>query len=382
MVEQSKELIKKFNKVVIEHCDDIIKIAPGMGSKDFNTRVLYAHLYGNMPKRCFSVAIMKDGEKVKFVDGSSKYSSQNDKTISMTRKNFAFIDTCYKLGVECFPFSRTGLYITDLGIIEIGSYGRTIADSTVLAIGDVDIFSDSEEDALKLADTFMKNIVEVNYNNPNVTRYLWVKSGYSGGLTTEELEFEKFDLDLKKNYNDDIPYEDIVKLINSENHELILFDGKPGTGKTSLIKHLMGLTKTKFLYIDSSLLENIDPSKFIEFLLQYRNSVVVLEDCEKILSQREDGNPFMGALLNLTDGIIGETVKAKFICSFNCAENKIDKALLRKGRMSLKYTFNELSLEKTKAIMPDATKGMVLSEIYHHDKINNVGSHQRHKIGF
>jgi ATP-dependent 26S proteasome regulatory subunit len=110
--------------------------------------------------------------------------------------------------------------------------------------------------------------------------------------------------------------------------------------------------------------------------------VVVLEDCEKILSEREGGNPFMGALLNLTDGIIGETVKAKFICSFNCKEDKIDQALLRKGRMSLKYTFNELSLEKTKALMPEATKPMVLAEIYHKDKTNVIGEKPKRKIGF
>ena len=382
MIEQSKEKIAEYNKAIIEHSEELIKISPSMSSGVFNVRLLYAHLYGHTPKRNYGIRVTNKEENVIFIDGSSKCDWGNQKTTSLAHKNFSYFDTAYKLGIECFPISQNALYLTDIGLIFMETHGRKIADTTVLAIGDVDVFADTDEDALKLADTFMENVVEVNYDNPTTTKYLWVRTGYNGGLATEELEFDKFDLKIKENYNDDMPYDDIVKLINSDNHELILLDGKPGTGKTSLIKHLMAVAKNKFLYIDSSLLIGLDPSKFIEFLLYYRNSVVVLEDCEKILSEREGGNPFMGALLNLTDGIIGETVKAKFICSFNCKEDKIDQALLRKGRMSLKYTFNELSLEKTKALMPEATKPMVLAEIYHKDKKNVVGERPKRKIGF
>ena len=382
MIEQSKGKIAEYNKAIIEHSEELIKISPGMSSKEFNVRLLYAYLYGHTPKRNYGIRVTNKEEKIIFIDGSSKCKDGDQKTTNLGQKNFSFFDTAYKLGIECFPISKNALYLTDIGLIAMETWGRKIADTTVLSIGDVDIFADTDEDALKLADTFMENIVEVDYDSPTTTKYLWVKTGYSGGLATEELEFDKFDLKIKENYNDDMPYDDIVNLINSDNHELILLDGKPGTGKTSLIKHLMAVAKNKFLYIDSSLLIGLDPSKFIEFLLYYRNSVVVLEDCEKILSEREGGNPFMGALLNLTDGIIGETVKAKFICSFNCKEDKIDQALLRKGRMSLKYTFNELSLEKTKALMPEATKPMVLAEIYHKDKKNVVGERPKRKIGF
>jgi hypothetical protein len=265
-------------------------------------------------------------------------------------------------------------------MVVLATSGR-IGDTQLLALTGATIYADNGEDAMKLADTIIENMVIIDINNDNVTRYLWVKMGYSG-LMTNELGFKRFDIDLDTNYNDDIPYDDILKLIKSPKNELILLDGKPGTGKTSLIKNLMGKTEKPFLYIDSSLLAGLESSKFIDFLLDYRNSVVVLEDCEKILSHREEGNPFMGTLLNLTDGIIGETVKAKFICSFNCPEHKIDKALLRKGRLSLKYTFNELSLEKTKNLMPEATKPLTLAEIYHKDQTNVVGEPVKRKIGF
>ena len=381
MIEQNKELIEKYNSVLRVYCGDIIKVSPGMSSKECNERILYSHIYGNTPKIFFEGMQRKSDKKVVFTDRSIKNVDFKENYIYIGFKKFSFTDTCYKMGIEAYPLRGEGIYLTDIGMIAICCNGKTVGDTKLLAITDVDIFAENEEDALKLADTFMENVVEVNIDTSTMTHYQWVKLGYSGGLCTEELEFKKFDIDLKANYNDDLPYERIVKLINSDDKELILFDGKPGTGKTSLIKHLMGLSDKPFLYIDSNLLETMDSSKFISFLVDYRNSIVVLEDCEKILSNREEGNPFMGTLLNLTDGIIGETVKAKFICSFNCPEHKIDQALLRKGRLSLKYTFNELSLEKTKALMPEATKPLTLAEIYHKDT-DNGGETKRRKIGF
>lgn len=379
-IEQNRKLIEKYNEVIQEHCDEIIKINPGMGSRECNDRVLYAFLYGHTPLKSFQMYQRKSNDEIVFTDGSKEHTDLNDKYL-YSKKKISYIDTCYKLGVEAFPLKLEGAYLTDIGIIVLGSNTRRIGDTPLFALTDVSILADTDENAMKLIETLKENIVEVNPTDEEMTRYLWVKSSYSG-LMTHELEFKKFDVDLKTNYNDDIPYDDIVKLIKSPKNELILLDGKPGTGKTSLIKSLMGKSDKPFLYIDSTLLEGMESSKFIDFLLDYRNSVVVLEDCEKILAHREEGNPFMGTLLNLTDGIIGETVKAKFICSFNCPEHKIDKALLRKGRMSLKYTFNELSLEKTKALMPEATKPMTLAEIYHKDTENVHGEEKKRKIGF
>ena len=378
-VQQNKELIKKYNDVLKEHSDEIIKVSPGMSTKECLNRIMYLHIYGHTPLKTFTMFQLKSNDEITFTDRSKEYTDLRDKYF-FSKKKISFFDTCYKLGVEAFPISQEGLYITDIGMVVLATSGR-IGDTQLLALTGATIYADNGEDAMKLADTIIENMVIIDINNDNITRYLWVKMGYSG-LMTNELGFKRFDIDLDTNYNDDIPYDDILKLIKSPKNELILLDGKPGTGKTSLIKNLMGKAEKPFLYIDSSLLAGLESSKFIDFLLDYRNSVVVLEDCEKILSHREEGNPFMGTLLNLTDGIIGETVKAKFICSFNCPEHKIDKALLRKGRLSLKYTFNELSLEKTKNLMPEATKPLTLAEIYHKDQNNVVGEPVKRKIGF
>jgi ATP-dependent 26S proteasome regulatory subunit len=84
-------------------------------------------------------------------------------------------------------------------------------------------------------------------------------------------------------------------------------------------------------------------------------------------------------MLNLTDGIIGEAFGVKFICTFNCPVNKIDKAVLREGRLSLIYEFKKLSLEKTKELLPTATEPMTLAEIYNTD--DNGNKNKDKKIG-
>ena len=75
-------------------------------------------------------------------------------------------------------------------------------------------------------------------------------------------------------------------------------------------------------------------------------------------------------------------MKIKFICTFNCDEKKIDQALMRKGRLSMHYEFKKLSLEKTKAICPEATEEMTLADAYNAEVENVVGRKKRVKIGF
>ena len=163
-----------------------------------------------------------------------------------------------------------------------------------------------------------------------------------------------------------------------------MFYGIPGTGKTSLIKSIINDNHNiDFIFIDSSLCKSISVGQFLEFLNENRNSVIVFEDCEKLLESRDTGlNGSIGTILNLTDGIMAESMKIKFICTFNCELSKIDKALLRKGRLSLMYEFHELSLDKVKEIYKDATGPMTLANAYNADVKNDYSSKNTKKLGF
>lgn len=208
------------------------------------------------------------------------------------------------------------------------------------------------------------------------------KGQYS--IETSVCNFNEWHSDIEKNYNDDVPYDKMNEIIRSDKSGLIMLYGIPGTGKTSIIKSLINDNmETDFIFIDSSLCESISDGQFLEFLQDNKNAVIVFEDCEKLLKDRNSGtNESMGTILNLTDGIIAESMKIKFICTFNCDINKVDKALLRKGRLSLKYEFKELSLDKTKKIYPKADKPMTLADAHNAEEKVDFSEKKKASIGF
>lgn len=77
---------------------------------------------------------------------------------------------------------------------------------------------------------------------------------------------------------------------------------------------------------------------------------------------------------------LGMLLNIRFLCTFNAALTDIDEALLRPGRLKVKYEFKALNKDKTKAICGD-DKAETLAEIYNRDKIDFNKKEQR-KIGF
>jgi ATP-dependent 26S proteasome regulatory subunit len=82
-------------------------------------------------------------------------------------------------------------------------------------------------------------------------------------------------------------------------------------------------------------------------------------------------------ILNMSDGLLGDVLNLKFICTFNAPLKDIDKALLRKGRLVARYEFKDLSTEKANAIIkeqklniPLQTKPITLAELFNYQKQN------------
>lgn len=241
-------------------------------------------------------------------------------------------------------------------------------------------------DVPELPDEIYDCIVEKEYK-PQIR---WILRNSRGSIENKYMEICPKG-DIEDNYNDDFyPINDkITDLIHNDESCIIILHGKPGTGKSSYIRDLIANNRdVKFYWIDSSMFAYIDSSEFIEFIATCKNSVFVLEDSEVLLKSRETGgNIAMQTLLNISDGILGDSLKLKFICTFNTDLLNIDKALIRKGRMKVKYEFKDLKKEKVEKLFEklgldkSQAKEMPLCDIYNFLE-DNGNKQTRNKIGF
>ena len=209
---------------------------------------------------------------------------------------------------------------------------------------------------------------------------------YDRNFHTTSLRVQKQDCDVTLNYNDDLPDERIEKWINSTESGLMVLHGEPGTGKTSYIRNLIYRTNNRFMFFDKSLFQHMSDASLIDMLLEHRNSVIVLEDCEDLLTDRTGLGSCLATILNLTDGILGDSLKFKFICTFNANVVDIDPAILRKGRMHLKYEFGKLNADKAvklgeKLGVEVPHKDMALCEVYNYTT-DNGKPQEKAKVGF
>ena len=185
---------------------------------------------------------------------------------------------------------------------------------------------------------------------------------------------------IEENYNDDfLPvHDDVVKFLNQRESGLIILNGSPGVGKTFYIRHLISQYPKEYVIVTNSIAGHLAQPEFVSFMLEHKDSVFILEDCEQILMDRSE-NTFGNAItniLNMSDGLMSDIFNVKFICTFNADISKIDSALLRKGRCYARYEFGKLTKEKvenfckTHKIELPEYKEMKLGDIYNHEISN------------
>jgi len=196
-----------------------------------------------------------------------------------------------------------------------------------------------------------------------------------GGFHLNEFKLPEINFEIEKHYNDDfLPINNIIlqRLSDDKGKGIVLLHGAPGTGKTSYIRHLVNKINKKLIYIPSNLARRLGDPDFLPFLQDQKNSVLIIEDAEDILKERTAGdNGTMANLLNLGDGLLSDCLNIQIICTFNAPLTRIDKALLRKGRVIASYEFKPLTIEKSNALLKSldsdiiTTKEMTLAEVFY-----------------
>lgn len=214
-----------------------------------------------------------------------------------------------------------------------------------------------------------------------------------GHLDSQEYVLDVPDMDLAYNYGEDfLKVHNIIveKLNKPKGKGIILLHGEPGTGKTSYLKYLTKLVKDKsILFIPPSMAETLSEPAIIPFLMEHRDSILIIEDAERVIADREGNGSQAGVsnVLNITDGILGDCLNIQIIATFNMKREKIDQALLRKGRLIAEHRFDKLSVENTNKLLQHlkkdhvSTTSMTLSDIYNID-VEVYKTKTTSKIGF
>lgn len=200
------------------------------------------------------------------------------------------------------------------------------------------------------------------------------------------------EIDLELNYGKEFvkKHETIIERLNQQNGSgLVVLNGKPGTGKTTYIKFLTTQIDKRIIFVPPSMAESLTGPNLLPFLMENKNSILIIEDAEKVIGCRESSetNNSVSNILNMTDGILGDCLSLQVIATLNTPREKIDKALLRKGRLIAEHEFKELPEENVKRLFEklkvkkDVTKPLTLTEIYNHDEDDQITEPKKY-IGF
>ncbi len=233
--------------------------------------------------------------------------------------------------------------------------------------------------------------LRVNFGSEKMPKFKVLVSG-DGAFYTEDVSTGDFQsVNINELYNDDFADIDeiVTQSLKKKESGIILFHGEPGTGKTTYIKNLICRFKEKdFIFIQNDFVKDLLKPSFVTFLLQNKDSVLIIEDAEKVVVSRDHFSDasVVSTILQLTDGLFSDFLNIKIICTFNTNIDRIDKALLRKGRMIAKYDFAALSPEKTAALAKKlghqgVTGSLTLADIFGYDK-REFNNEDKKAIGF
>jgi len=182
------------------------------------------------------------------------------------------------------------------------------------------------------------------------------------GPTLKPIGHIRSDLDYP-NYTDEVgrDIQHVIDDLRSPNPcgRVTILDGPPGTGKTYAVRGILSAIRNnaEVVIIPPEMITEIcKPGALLAFLDPAQNApntptLLILEDANSALAPRAGDNlSDIAAILNLGDGILGEILNIRIICTTNIPTKQIDKALVRVGRLCRHIHIGELPPDKANAV--------------------------------
>lgn len=337
----------------------------------------YQLLSSILPSVDFHDMVIKKERLVDFVKCTDYH------PVAFDKKNHVFYEN-----EICYFYDKYGLFIVASEDLS-NEYDKTIIESGFLRIDHIFYDPRNEHSLINIRSFF--NEYFQKYISKDSKVLLLLKEGRD--LVFKHQGIKPYTLDLQTMYNDDfLPVHAKIKDELAQGKKgVVLLHGLAGTGKTNYIKWLTAQIPDKdFIFVPNNMIGELAKPEFMSMLIEQKNSVLVLEDCENYIAERVGGGnqtDVVGIILNIADGILSDVLECQFICTFNADLMDIDHALLRRGRLIVEYQFGKLSIKKCnahlKSIGKDITvdKEMTLAELTHIDEKEYKAVDDK-KVGF
>lgn len=269
-------------------------------------------------------------------------------------------------------------------------YDKSVIEAGFLKVNNI-FYDSTSGDVIKRAQAFFDKYLE-KYISTEAKILLLLKE--QNDLVFRHQTIKPYKLDLSLMYNDNfLPVHQKIKdELTHGKKGVVLLHGLAGTGKTNYIKWLTAQIPDKdFIFVPNNLIGALAEPQFMSLLIEKKNSVLVLEDCENYIAERVGGgnqSDVVATILNIADGILSDVLECQFICTFNADLMDIDHALLRRGRLIAEYQFGKLSVDKCnqylQAIGKDitTTEAMTLAELTHIDEAEYKEEDKKSNFGF
>ncbi len=269
-------------------------------------------------------------------------------------------------------------------------YDERVSQAGVLKISNIYYESSNDKSPINmqtLFDTYLHS-----YESDEAKVSILLKESH--GLVLKTHSIKPYTVDLETMYNDDfLPVHNHIKtkLLN-DSKGVVLLHGIAGSGKTNYIKWLTSqVPSKKFVFVPTNMISSLTDPSFMSLLIDNKNSILVLEDCENYIAERtvDDFNTdVVSSILNIADGMLSDILECQFICTFNSDLSKVDSALLRKGRLIAEYKFAPLQADKANAYLrsigneQQVATPMTLAELTNIDEQSYKEEVKETKIGF